>query len=134
MSPRRVLKPERLSPTLVRLIEAAEHHGTDAGAGRDISSAGAALREFGNLALWALPLRGVFVSDDERIAVIVERVAIRHLGLEEAKREFRKAIATIEAFDRRDAIESAHNQIRSVSDEAYFYAGLAFGITMTAFG
>ena len=134
MSSRRILKPERLSPTLVRLIEAAEHHGADAGAGRDISTAAAALREFGNLALWALPLHGVFVSDDERIAIIVERVAIRHLGLEEAKREFRKAIATIEAFDRRDAIESAHNQIRSVSDEAYFYAGLAFGITMTAFG
>lgn len=132
MSSRRSTKLEHLPPTLVRLIEAAEDHGGDAGAGRNISSAAASLREFGDLALWALPLRGAFVSDDERVAAIVERVAVRHLGLGQAKREFRKAMATIDPFDRRDAIESAHNQIRSVADEAYFYAGLAFGITMTA--
>jgi hypothetical protein len=131
MSPRRATKPERLSPTLIRLIEAVEHHGDDA-RGRDIIGAAGALREFGELALWALPIYGVFVPNDERIAVIVERVATRHLGLKEASRDFQKAMANVEAFDRRDAIESAHNEIRSVTEEAYFYAGLAFGITMTS--
>ena len=82
--------------------------------------------------MWALPVHGVFVPNDERIAVIIERVASRHLGLKEASRELQQALATVEAFDRRDAIESAHNQIRSVTEEAHFYAGLAFGITMTS--
>jgi hypothetical protein len=113
------------------LIEAVEHHSGDARA-RDIIGAAGALREFGELALWALPIYGVFVPNDERIAVIVERVATRHLGLREASREFQKAMGNVEAFDRRDAIESAHNQIRSVTEEAYFYAGVAFGITMTS--
>jgi hypothetical protein len=132
MSPRRTTKPERLSPTLVRLIDAVEHHSADAGTGRDITGAAGALREFGELALWALPIHGFFVAGHERIAVTIERVAARHLGLEDARREFRKAIANVEAFDRRDAIESAHNHIRSVADDAYFYAGLAFDITATS--
>ena len=131
MSPRRPTKPERLSPVLFRLIEAAHNHGDEA-KGQEISGAAGALREFGDLALWALPIYGVFVPNDERIAVIVERVAARHLGLAEASGEFQAALASVEAFDRRDAIESAHNQVRSVTEEAYFYAGLAFGITMTS--
>src|SRR3954462_14880106 len=130
MSPRPATKPERLSPALLRLIEAVERHGDD-GRGHEIVGAAGALREFGDLALWALPMYGVFVPNDERIAVIVQRVSTRHLGLAEASREFHAALASVEAFDRRDAIESAHNQIRSVTEEAYFYAGLAFGITMT---
>ena len=130
MSPRRTTKPGRLPPALVRLIEAIEQQGS-APKSRDIVAAGA-LRDFGDLALWALPVHGVFVPNDERIALIIERVARRHLGLKEATRELLEALATVEAFDRRDAIESAHNQIRSVTEEAYFYAGLAFGITMTS--
>jgi hypothetical protein len=55
-----------------------------------------------------------------------------HLGLEEARREFRKALQAVESFNERDAIESAHNQVRSVDDKAYFYAGLAFGITLAS--
>jgi hypothetical protein len=39
---------------------------------------------------------------------------------------------SLEPFDRRDPIESACNQIRSATEEAYFYAGLAFGVTMTS--
>jgi hypothetical protein len=115
---------------LARLIRAVEQHGHDA-EGRDIKGTARALRELGDLALWALPICGVFVPNDDQISIIVDRVAAQHLGLGEARTEFRKAMANVEAFDRRDAIESAHNQIRSVSEEAYFYAGLAFGITIT---
>jgi hypothetical protein len=125
MSRRRPTKPERLSPALARLIEAAELHGEDA-EGRDIKGAARALREFGNAALWVLPIYGVFVPNDNGVAMIVESVAREHLGLEEARAEFRKALEGVEPFDRRDPIESAHNQVRTVAEEAYFYAGLAF--------
>ena len=131
MSPRRTTKPERLLPSLARLVEAVELHGVDAEK-RDIKGVAPALRELGDLALWALPICGVFVPNDDEVSVVVERIATRYLGLQDARTEFRKALATIEPFDRRDAIESAHNQIRSVAEEAYFYAGLAFGITWTA--
>lgn len=131
MSPRPTAKRERLSPVLIRLIEAVQRHGLDA-AGHDISGTAGALREFGDLALWALPVHGVFVPNENEVSVIIERVAIRHLGLERARAEFRKAVASVEPFDRRDPIESAHNQVRSVTEEAYFYAGLAFGVTMTS--
>jgi hypothetical protein len=41
-----------------------------------------------------------------------------------------KALDAVETFERRDPIETAENQLRAVSDQAYFYAGLAFGVTL----
>ena len=131
VSSRTTSKPEELPPMLARLIRAVERHGHDA-EGRDIKGTARALREFGDLALWALPICGVFVPNDDQISVVVDRVAAEHLGLGQARTEFRKAMTNVEAFDRRDAIESAHNQIRTISEEAYFYAGLAFGITIAS--
>jgi hypothetical protein len=133
MSPRRSTKPERLSPVLTRLIEAAEQHGANA-EGRDIKGAARALREFGGVALWVLPIHGVFVPNDNDVSMIVERVARQHFGMEEARAEFRKALETVEPFDRRDPIEVAHGHVRSVAEEAYFYAGLAFGVTLSTVG
>jgi hypothetical protein len=133
MSRHRPTKPERLSPALARLIEAAEQHGEDAD-GRDIKGAAQALREFGSVALWVLPIHGVFVPNDNDVSLIIDRVARQHLGLEEARAEFRKALEIVEPFDRRDPIESAHGHVRSVAEEAYFYAGLAFGVTLSAVG
>jgi hypothetical protein len=129
MSRRRSRKPERVSPRLARLVEAAEAHGQDA-EGRDIKSAARALREFGGAALWVLPIHGVFVPNDNDVSVVVDRVARQHLGLDEARAEFRKALESVEPFDRRDPIETAHGHVRSVTEEAYFYAGLAFGISL----
>ena len=94
--------------------------------GRDIIGAAGALREFGELPLWALPIHGVFVPNDERIAVVVERVATRHLGLKEASREFQEAMANVEVFDRRDAIESAHNQIVGPQSDSERHRGGVF--------
>lgn len=133
MSPRRSTKPEKLAPVLARLIEAAEQHGQDA-EGRDIKGAAQALREFGSVALWVLPIHGAFVPNDNDVSVIIERVARQHLGLEEARAELRKAREIVEPFDRRDPIESAHGHVRSVAEEAYFYAGLAFGVTLSTVG
>jgi hypothetical protein len=129
MASKRFRKSEELSPLLVRLIKAAEHSGEDA-EGRDIRGAAQALREFGQLAEWALPIHGVFVANNEDVSTTVERVAKQHLDWEDARREVREALDAVEVFGQRDPIESAQNHLRAVSDEAYFYAGLAFGVTL----
>ena len=128
MSPRRTTKPkpERLQPALVRLIEAAEQLHEDA----DSQGITGALREFGEMALWVVPVHGIFIPSDEAVSFVIDRIAVRHLGLDKARAEFRKALAAIEPFDRRDAVESAHGQVRGAGEDAYFYAGLAVGITM----
>ena len=133
MSSHRPTKPGRLSPVLTRLIEAAEQHGQDA-EGRDLKGAARALREFGGVALWVLPIHGVFVPNHNDVSMIVERVAAQHLGLKEARAEFRNALETVEPFERRDPVEAAHGHVRGVAEEAYFYAGLAFGVTLAAAG
>ena len=133
MSPRRSTQPARLSPVLTRLIEAAEQHGEDA-EGRDLKGAAQALREFGGVALWVLPVHGVFVPNNDDVSTIIERIATQHLGLKGARAEFRRALETIEPFERRDPIEAAHGHVRGVADEAYFYAGLAFGVTLSTAG
>jgi hypothetical protein len=112
------------------VIDAAEQRGGDV-EGRDLVRVARALREFGEMALWILPIHGVFVPNHDEISMIVERVAARHLGLTEVRTAFRTAVEDIEPFERRDTIESTHNHLRSVAEEAYFYAGLALGITMT---
>src|SRR5688572_24412079 len=129
MARKRFKKSERLSPLLVRLIDAAEHAREDA-EGRDIRGAAQALREFGQLALWALPIHGVFVPNNNDVSMIVQRAAKEYLEWEEARGEVRAALAAIETFELRDPIETAENHLRAVSDEAYFYAGLAFGVTL----
>jgi hypothetical protein len=129
MARKRFKKSERLSPLLVRLIDATEHAREDA-EGRDIRGAAQALREFGELALWALPIHGVFVPNNNDVSAVIERVAKQHLDWEKARGELREALKVVEPFARRDPIESALNHVRAVSEEAYFYAGLAFGVTL----
>jgi hypothetical protein len=129
MARHRSRKADGLSPLLVRLIKAAKHSGRDA-EGADIAGVPHALREFGALALWAIPVYGVFVPNRDEIAVAVARVARAHLGLDEARKELRDALKAIERFDQRDPIESALNHVLSVSDATHFYAGLAFGLTL----
>lgn len=97
MPRRRSREVKSLPPLLVRLIEAAKYAGEDAEGG-DLSGAPDALREFGELALWAVPIHGVFVPNNRDISLIVERVAKAHLGLEEARRECRKTLKVVEAF------------------------------------
>jgi hypothetical protein len=129
MARKRAGKGEQCSPLLVRLIKAAEHAGRDA-EGRDIRGAARVLREFGRLALWALPIHGVVVPNNNDVSLIVQRAAKEHLDWEAARNQVRAALAVVEAFELRDPIETAENHLRAVSDEAYFYAGLAFGVTL----
>jgi hypothetical protein len=61
-------------------------------------------------------------------------LAKEHLDWEKARGEVRAALSAVQSFELRDPIESAENHFRSVSDEAYFYAGLTFGITIAELG
>jgi hypothetical protein len=131
LSRRRSNGDRDLPPLLVWLINAAKNAGKDA-KGADIGGASEALRGFGALASRALPIHGVFVPKNPDICVEIERVSKAHLGLEPARREFRKALKVVEAFEQRNPIESAHTNLRSVEDEAYYYAGLAFGIVLAS--
>jgi hypothetical protein len=117
--------PLPLPRALLRLIEAAKHSESE--------GVSPALREFGTAALWTLPARGVFVVDDNATGLLIRRVAEDYFGLVQAHRRLQEALAVVEEFSGRDAIESAHNQVQGVMEDAHFYAGLAFGITLTDF-
>ncbi|HWB17374.1 MAG TPA: hypothetical protein VG538_13280 [Vicinamibacterales bacterium] len=129
MSRTRSAKANNFSPTLTWLIEAAGQAKADAD-GAHIGGAARALAEFGALARWVVPTRGVFVPNDGEIAMAIERIAKQHLELERARKAFREALNVVEPFEPRDAIASAQNLVQTVSDEAYFYAGLAIGVTL----
>ena len=111
MARKRFRKSEGLSPLLVRLIEAAEHSGEDA-EGRDIRGAAQALREFGQLAEWALPIHGVFVANNKDVSTIVERVAKQHWigrALDERfvrlSKRWSRSISAIQSNQRRTIFE-----------------------------
>lgn len=95
-----------------------------------------ALRELMSLALTKVPARGIFDptsrGEDELFAAI-ETIANRHLGMTEARVAWRSALggAGLE-LEARDTIEHAVLQVQGVSDTAYFYAGLAFGLACTS--
>lgn len=92
-----------------------------------------ALRELGDLATWMLPVHGLFVANNNEVCMAIDRVARQHLNLEEARGELKEALSVVGEFAQRDPIESAVNRVRSASEEAYFYAGLAFGLTFAEF-
>lgn len=113
---------EALSPLLTLLIDVLER--------RRASSEAEALRALGELAVDEVPARGVFAPTDEDTCRLVERIAAKHLGLKAPRRAFFRATAAVKPFERRDEIESAANHLRTVSEQVYFYAGLAFGVTL----
>jgi hypothetical protein len=123
------VKTRNFSPKLAWLIEAAVRAKADAD-GAHIGGAARALAEFSALARWVVPTRGVFVPNDNEVAVAIERIAKQHLDLERARKAFRDALSVVEPFEQRDAIASAQNLTQIVSDEAYFYAGLAIGVML----
>ena len=91
-----------------------------------------ALRELTTLALSKVPARGIFdpaVRGEEDLFTAIESVAKAHLELVEARVAWRNALDGGGVnLEQRDALEEAAMQVQSVSDTAYFYAGLAFGL------
>jgi hypothetical protein len=72
----------------------------------------------------------VFVPSNNEVSSIIDLVATRQFGLERARTEFHTALRAIEDFGHRGPIETAHNHVRAVAEEAYFYAGVAFGVCL----
>jgi hypothetical protein len=110
--------------TLRRVIQAAEQECPRGHA--------SALRELTELALHKVLSRGIFdpgVKGEEDLFAAVESVAKAHLELVEARVAWRNALeAGGLNLDQRDGLEQAALQVQSVSDTAYFYTGLAFGL------
>lgn len=91
-----------------------------------------ALLDLTILALRKVPSRGVFdpgARGEHDVFAAIESVARAHLELTDARAAWRAALDEAGLhLDRRDEIERAALQVQSVSETAYFYAGLAFGL------
>ena len=92
-----------------------------------------ALRDLTSLAVRKVPARGIFdpsARGDDELFTAIEVIANRHLGRARARASWKAAMrgAQLE-FATRDSLERAALSVQSVSDTAYFYAGLAFGLT-----
>lgn len=92
-----------------------------------------ALRDLTSLAVRKVPSRGIFdptARGDQELFTAIEVIANRHLGRSRARASWKAAMrgARLE-LEARDRIERAALQVQGVSDTAYFYAGLAFGLT-----
>jgi hypothetical protein len=92
-----------------------------------------ALRDLTTRAVIKVPARGVFdpgARGEQDLFAAIDSVANRHLGRRAARRGWRRALqASRLDFESRDGIERAADQLQAISDTAYFYAGLAFGLT-----
>lgn len=73
-----------------------------------------------------------FVATQEDIELIIDRAAKLRFGGGDAKREFDEAVRIIEDFHQPDEIETAMNGVRAADSDAYFYAGVAWGITLAS--
>lgn len=92
-----------------------------------------ALRDLTALAVQKVPARGIFdptARGEDDLFRAIETVADRHLGRTPARTAWKKAVRRGRLdLPTRDGIERAALQVQGVSDTAYFYAGLAFGLT-----
>jgi hypothetical protein len=122
------IKHSDISPLLVRVIDAAryaEAHGTE----EDRSGHANALRLLARLATLVVPARGVLAPVEDDLYKFIDGVTATYLSDGDHRKEFNRLLTTIEPSETRHAIEVVFTQAISDSDTAYFYAGLAFGIT-----
>jgi hypothetical protein len=126
MAPRR--KKAAGSPLLDLLVDSLEHDDT-----QDRSGEAQALRAYGELALRQVPLRGVFPPQDEDLDQAIDEIATQFLGFGEASHAFADALTLLKPIQRNE-VEATVTHLRTVSDRAYFYAGVAFGVTLVDFG
>jgi hypothetical protein len=92
-----------------------------------------ALVDLTALAFRKIPSRGLFdpaARGDDDLFAAIESAARAHFGFGEARAAWRRALDLAAAdLRRRDDLERAALQVQAASDSAYFYAGLAFGLT-----
>jgi hypothetical protein len=120
-----------LPPLLAHVVELA-FHAEEQDESHDRTGEADFLRGVARLAVKNVGFRGVLAPDPELYKPI-EDLATEHLGLTDAKQEFYAALERVKKFKRRDAIESAHTRVLDACDTAYYYAGLAFGLTLADF-
>jgi hypothetical protein len=116
-----------LPPLLVRIIEAAERTTADSDNHRGHA---AALAAFGGWALVAVPARGVLAPSTDPEYREVEAIAERHLNFRAARHAVQNAREIMKDCAGLDDLETAENLARAVSDNAYYYAGLAVGVVL----
>lgn len=116
-----------LPPLLVRIIEAAERTAADS---ENHKGHGAALAAFGGWALIAVPARGVLAPRTDLDYRTVEAIAERYLKFRAARRAVQDARAIMKGCPGLDDLETAENLARAVSDNAYYYAGVAAGVVL----
>lgn len=129
MATRRARKEKTVSlpPLLTRVIHAARKDLYDL---VDRTGHDAALRELGQWALVYVPSRGVLAPFEDTAYTVIRTIAVRHLQYKSAEAAFHKALRSIESIELRSDMENAQNWLQSASDRAYYYAGLACGITL----
>lgn len=93
-------------------------------------TAGAVIRELGQLARLRIPIRGVLPLSDDQMFDDVDEIAIRYLDLAAIRENLDAALRGVEPFATREEIEVGVDHLSSVLNVAYFNAGLAFGITL----
>jgi hypothetical protein len=117
-----------LPPLLVRIIEAAAREPADAS---PRNGHAAALAVLGHWALQRIPARGVLAPDADVDYRAIEDIAGRYLRYRVATRALREMLAVAKAggaAGKVDEIESAATWVRTISDNAYYYGGLASGV------
>lgn len=130
MSPRLTadIKNSDISPLLVRVIDAVRYaasHDTE----EDRSGHANALSMLGRLATLVVPARGVLAPVEDDLYKFIDSVSTTYLSDRDHRKEFSRLVAKVEPPETRHAMEATFTQALSDSDTAYFYAGLAFGIT-----
>jgi hypothetical protein len=116
-------------PPLLRHVIKAALHAEQHDESIDRTGEARFLIDMGRLASLNVAARGVLAPDPDLYRPI-EDFAKAHLDFADAKKEFHAALERVKRLKRRDAIESAANRVLSASDTAYYYAGLAFGLTL----
>lgn len=120
--------PDEWPPHLQLLIVAAERECPAGHAG--------ALRELLSLAVTKVPARGILdptSRGEQDLFAAIDAIANRHLGMDAARSAWRRAVRdTALEFEARDRLESAAQRVQCVSDIAYFYTGLTFGLTFVS--
>lgn len=115
-----------VSPTLARVIRAVARQ-----ASLDpvrFHGEAQALAELGQLAALTAPAHGV-LAPSEDVCRDIDRIAQRYLRRSQAEQNLRLALDSISGVEHRDALDVAHVLLVDITERAYYYAGLAFGIS-----
>ena len=122
-------KRGRVAPVLELLIDSLDGQGSE-----DARAAARSLRALSELAAVEVPGHGVFsAAERDEVFSAIERIANAHLDFARPRRAFAAATGRVADFELRDEIQVRATEVRSVSDRAYFLAGVAFGLTLARF-